>query len=51
MTDVKKCAHDACSCPAAPGSNYCSNFCEDSKGLTTLTCDCGHAACKAGDRL
>lgn len=43
--ESKKCAHETCSCMAAPGSKYCSTFCEDSKGLTTLECDCGHAGC------
>ena len=50
-TETKKCAHETCSCMAAPGSKYCSNFCEDSKGFMTLTCDCGHAACKDGSTL
>jgi hypothetical protein len=43
--EKKKCAHDTCSCMAAPGSKYCSTICEDSKALTTLKCDCGHADC------
>jgi hypothetical protein len=51
MSEPKKCAHDACSCMAQPGSKYCSNFCEGSKGLTTLKCDCGHDACKTGSRM
>ena len=48
--EPKKCAHDTCTCLAAPGSKYCSLFCEDSKGLTTLKCDCGHTGC-AGHTL
>jgi hypothetical protein len=51
MAEEKKCAHDSCCCPPAPGSKYCSNFCEDSRKLTTLTCDCGHECCKTGARL
>ncbi|WP_162537925.1 hypothetical protein [Granulicella sp. WH15] len=48
MTDkVKKCAHPLCSCMAAPGSNYCSNVCADSKGMTSLACDCKHPGCSA----
>ena len=47
MSDSKKCAHPACNCMAAPDSKYCSTFCEDSKDLTTLRCDCGHPACIA----
>jgi hypothetical protein len=46
MAESKKCAHVACQCLAAPGSNYCSTFCEDSKDLTTLVCDCGHTGCE-----
>jgi hypothetical protein len=44
---AKKCAHDTCDCviPEGSKSKYCSNFCEDSKGLTTLRCDCGHPPC------
>ena len=44
--EAKKCSHETCNCLAAPGSKYCSDFCEDSEGLTTLTCDCGHPGCK-----
>jgi hypothetical protein len=49
MSDVKKCAHNGCQCTAAPDSKYCSTFCSDSaaQDLTTLKCDCGHAACEA----
>lgn len=49
MADSNKCAHVVCQCQAAPGSKFCSTFCEDSKDLTTLTCDCGHSACKSGN--
>ncbi len=55
MTDVstqaKTCAHETCSCLVVSGSKYCSDFCEDSEGLTTLTCDCGHTMCKDDSRL
>jgi hypothetical protein len=50
MSTSSKCAHTPCQCPAAPGSKYCSTFCEDSKDLTTLECDCGHTGC-AGQKL
>ncbi len=43
----KKCAHETCTCMAADGSQYCSTFCQDSKGITTLDCDCGHSGCVA----
>ena len=46
MADQKKCAHATCSCMAERDSEYCSQFCEDSKDLTTLQCDCGHAGCE-----
>ena len=44
--DQKKCAHSTCNCMAATGSSYCCQFCEDSKDLTTLQCDCGHGGCE-----
>jgi hypothetical protein len=47
MAETKKCAHEFCKCMAAPDSDYCSTFCQDSKDLTTLTCDCGHPGCEA----
>ncbi len=43
--DVNKCKNTGCSCMATKGSSYCSTFCEDTKGTTTLQCDCGHSAC------
>lgn len=43
--ETKKCAHEPCTCMAAEKSKYCSQFCEDSKGVTALKCDCGHAGC------
>jgi len=46
MSDVKKCEHKGCKCLAKGESKYCSTFCEDSKDLTTLVCDCGHPACE-----
>ena len=48
--EAKKCAHGSCRCIARSGSSYCSPFCEDSKDLTTLECDCGHPGC-AGQKL
>ena len=43
--EVKNCAHEGCKCLARDGEKYCSQYCEDSKGVTTLQCDCGHPAC------
>ncbi len=44
--EVKKCAHQGCMCMATSDSKYCSVFCKDADGTTTLQCDCGHPACK-----
>jgi hypothetical protein len=30
---------------APAGKKFCSTHCEDSKGMTTLSCHCGHAGC------
>jgi hypothetical protein len=43
--ESNKCAHETCSCTTAPDSKYCSSFCEDSQGITTLMCKCGHPGC------
>jgi len=43
----KKCAHELCSCIVPDGQKYCSTLCEDSKGTTSLQCDCGHPSCDA----
>lgn len=45
MAESKKCAHMACSCMVPAGKKYCSQMCEDSKGLTTLKCGCQHPGC------
>jgi hypothetical protein len=45
MADLKKCAHASCSCIAPEGKTYCCTFCEDSKDVTTLGCECEHPAC------
>ena len=45
MSDAKKCAHEGCTCMATEGSKYCSTYCEDSVGKTTLSCDCPHKGC------
>ena len=45
--EVKKCAHEGCSCMAPEGQKYCSTFCADATGTTTLKCDCGHSGCEA----
>jgi hypothetical protein len=42
----KKCAHPGCGCQAAPGSKYCSEYCQKAPE-TELRCGCHHAACAA----
>jgi hypothetical protein len=43
--DISKCAHENCSCPAAPGSKYCSPSCESAKDTAEITCTCEHPEC------
>jgi hypothetical protein len=43
---TKKCAHELCKC-LVTDKKYCSQFCEDSKNVTALECDCKHPACEA----
>ena len=45
MSESKKCAHASCSCLVTDGKKYCSQMCEDSKGVTELACDCKHPGC------
>jgi hypothetical protein len=40
----KKCAHPICSCPAPPGKNYCSEYCEKAME-TEIRCGCRHPGC------
>jgi hypothetical protein len=49
-TESKKCAMDGCTCVPSEGKKYCSTYCEDAKGVTTLKCECGHPSCK-GEKL
>lgn len=48
--ETKKCAHPACSCTVTGGAKFCSQICEDSKGMIELKCDCKHPGC-AGEQL
>jgi hypothetical protein len=43
----QKCHRATCSCPAAEGSKYCSEECEDAAKvhLMEIGCTCHHAAC------
>jgi hypothetical protein len=45
MASDLKCAHPACNCPAAKGSNYCSEYCHDAGDTLELACGCGHPGC------
>jgi hypothetical protein len=48
-TQPKKCAMEGCSCIPEAGKKYCSTYCENAKGMTTLKCNCGHAGCAGGN--
>ncbi len=50
MDEANKCKHESCSCTVEKGKNYCSQICEDSKNVTEIACECGHAGC-AGEAL
>ena len=53
MADDKKvkdeqqvtCAHPACSCPPAPNSKYCSEYCKDARDTLEIMCNCKHPGC------
>ncbi len=44
-TKNEKCAHPACQCRAAEGSDYCGAYCEGGAKTPTVVCECGHPAC------
>jgi metallothionein len=45
----QKCKHPSCSCPAAPGKEYCGQTCQNAKGMTELGCNCGHPGCSGAN--
>jgi hypothetical protein len=50
MADEKtqnKCARETCGCPAAQGSKYCSEECEDAAKvhMMEIGCTCHHPDC------
>ena len=45
MSGPKKCAHASCTC-TVDKDKYCSQHCKDARGMTDLTCHCGHPNCK-----
>jgi len=45
---IMKCGHDACSCEAEAGRQFCSNECESNERDEGATdCHCGHDDCRA----
>ena len=48
MAEPTKCAHTACTCVCSDGKKYCSQICEDSKGMLEIKCDCKHPECLGG---
>lgn len=47
-TIEKKCAHALCDCQAAPGSDYCGEYCRDAAKthITDIKCSCEHDNCR-----
>jgi hypothetical protein len=48
----KVCAHELCDCPVQPGSEYCSQLCEQQAKAEpgdATSCPCGHLACGVGN--
>jgi metallothionein len=46
MSEIKRCAHPACSCVPPEGEAYCSTNCQDAKDLSELACQCDHPGCQ-----
>jgi len=44
-SDLEKCAHPSCLCPAKQGSKYCSTYCEGEAESADILCLCGHSGC------
>ncbi len=45
-SEQKKCAHGSCDCQAAPGSKYCSAYCQGAGDTVEIGCGCGHPQCR-----
>jgi hypothetical protein len=47
MAIENKCKHEACSCQAVNGSEFCSDHCRDAveQDIIEIACDCGHGGC------
>ncbi len=48
-TKLQKCAHPGCKCQEAKRSKYCGAYCEASANRPSITCNCGHGECAAGE--
>jgi metallothionein len=44
MSELKKCAHAACSCMT--DKKYCSTFCEERADVAEIACNCAHPGCR-----
>ena len=45
-----KCRHEACTCTAEAGRDYCSNECQsDMRDEGAPDCHCGHEDCRASN--
>jgi hypothetical protein len=50
-SDMKKCAHPACTCTVDRDTKYCSQYCKDSGGTTEISCNCGHEGCAVSEAI
>jgi hypothetical protein len=48
---TRKCAHPACTCKVSGETKYCSQYCQDAKGTTEISCNCGHEGCAIEDSV
>ena len=46
QTPQELCAHPGCTCPPAPNSKYCSDYCHRAGDVVELRCGCMHAGCR-----
>ena len=40
-----KCAHLGCNCAPAPGTKFCSEYCERAGDVIEIRCGCPHPGC------
>jgi hypothetical protein len=48
-SELKKCAHPACTCLVDGDKKYCSQRCEDGGDQVEISCDCGHPGCSLSE--